>query len=437
MFPVTAGQFDLVYNSLSFTLASMMASTIFFWLRLGSVNEKYKSAMTITGLVTFIAAYHYFRIFNSWTEAYEFGPANNGEVGDPTITGKPFNDAYRYMDWLLTVPLLLIEIVFCCNLSDEAMAKKAWTLGIASGLMIAFGYPGELIIEGDLSVRFVFWTLGMIPFLYVVYTLLVGLTDAIKSVANCWCMTFAENSRPEKASDIMRPAPEIMPPVFATPKTMLSLSLRPRFLNLFPTSASGGNREGDEGQEQRRREREAEEGHLGERGVAARGGAEQRADDEAERLEGVGEGEERRDVGLAERVGDRREQRLHHRDDAAEARALEREAGHQQRERHRPRQRVRDAAEPDERQARRRQREPDPHPAPRRQPPASVERADDGRRDAVHRGHRRAPHDARVRALPLRGSSVPPPRQPALPDQPSASIGPAECAFALCLGVKA
>jgi hypothetical protein len=48
MFDVTAGQFDLVYNALSFTLASMMASTIFFWIRIGSVNEKYKSAMTIT-----------------------------------------------------------------------------------------------------------------------------------------------------------------------------------------------------------------------------------------------------------------------------------------------------------------------------------------------------------------------------------------------------
>ena len=43
----------------------MMASTLFFWLRLSSVHEKYKSAMTITGLVTFIAAYHYIRIFNS------------------------------------------------------------------------------------------------------------------------------------------------------------------------------------------------------------------------------------------------------------------------------------------------------------------------------------------------------------------------------------
>lgn len=189
MFKMTAGEFDLVYNSLSFTLASMMASTLFFWLRLSSVHEKYKTAMTVTGLVTFIAAYHYIRIFNSWVDAYEFPAAAGGDgdsiaISDPTLTGKPFNDAYRYMDWLLTVPLLLIEIVFCCNLSDEAMAKKAWTLGIASGLMIAFGYPGELIIEGDLSVRFIFWTLGMIPFLYVVYTLLVGLTDAIKSEPN-------------------------------------------------------------------------------------------------------------------------------------------------------------------------------------------------------------------------------------------------------------
>ena len=48
MFAMTAGQFDLVYNASSFTLASMAASTIFFWIRIGSIHEKYKSAMTIT-----------------------------------------------------------------------------------------------------------------------------------------------------------------------------------------------------------------------------------------------------------------------------------------------------------------------------------------------------------------------------------------------------
>jgi len=181
MFPMTAGQFDTVYNFTSLTLASMMASTLFFWIRIGSVNEKYKSAMTITGLVTFIAAYHYIRIFNSWVESYEWPASSDGTVLDPTITGVPFNDAYRYMDWLLTVPLLLIEIIFVMKLSPEETASKATKLGVASGLMIILGYPGELIIEGDLSVRWMWWTLAMIPFMYVVYTLLVGLSGAIAS----------------------------------------------------------------------------------------------------------------------------------------------------------------------------------------------------------------------------------------------------------------
>jgi len=186
MFPMTAAQFDLVYNASSFTLASMMASTIFFWLRVSSIHEKYKSAMVITGLVTFIAAYHYLRIFNSWVDAYTFGPiGEDGAVQDPTISGTPFNDAYRYMDWLLTVPLLLIEIIFVMNLSEAETSSKATSLGVSSGLMILLGYPGELIMEEDaLAGRWMWWVLAMLPFLYVVYTLLVGLNGAIASETN-------------------------------------------------------------------------------------------------------------------------------------------------------------------------------------------------------------------------------------------------------------
>ena len=58
---LTSNQFDLVYNLLSLGLASMAASTVFFFLRLSSFNERYKAALCFTGLVTFIAMYHYFR----------------------------------------------------------------------------------------------------------------------------------------------------------------------------------------------------------------------------------------------------------------------------------------------------------------------------------------------------------------------------------------
>jgi len=181
MYPMTLGQYSLVYDVLSFSLASMGASTMFFFLRLNSVHAKYKSALAISGLVTFIAAYHYIRIFNSWVEAYEFPRSSTGVDADPILTGVPFNDAYRYMDWLLTVPLLLLEIIFCMNLTKEQTSKEAWSLGISSAAMIAAGYPGELVVTGDLTPRLHYFCFSFAIFLYIVFKLLVGLRTAINS----------------------------------------------------------------------------------------------------------------------------------------------------------------------------------------------------------------------------------------------------------------
>merc|ERR1712195_292108 len=125
------------------------------------MGDKYKSAMPVSGLVTFIAAYHYIRIFNSWVGSYSYaaGEVVNGamETGAPTLTGVPFNDAYRYMDWLLTVPLLLIEILLVMNLPEAQFSSKAWTLGFGSALMIISGYYGELVVTGDLTPRWACW----------------------------------------------------------------------------------------------------------------------------------------------------------------------------------------------------------------------------------------------------------------------------------------
>merc|ERR1712151_1121173 len=82
------------------------------------------------------------------------------------------------MDWLLTVPLLLIEILLVMKLSDQEYNSKAKTLGIGSALMTASGYYGELTVTGDLTDRWVCWFLSMSFFLYIVQELLVGLSDA-------------------------------------------------------------------------------------------------------------------------------------------------------------------------------------------------------------------------------------------------------------------
>jgi bacteriorhodopsin len=124
-------------------------------------------------LVTFIALYHYWRIHESWQGAYQMV---NGVV---TATGADFNRAYRYVDWLLTVPLLLIELILVMRLPQAETVSRSIKLAGAAALMILLGYPGE-ISGGVDSTRLLWGALSMVPFLYIVSSLFSGLDDAIE-----------------------------------------------------------------------------------------------------------------------------------------------------------------------------------------------------------------------------------------------------------------
>lgn len=178
----TYSQWNFVYNALSFGIAGMGAATIFVWLQLANVAKPYRTALAITGLVTAIATYHYVRIFNSWVEAFtvKFDGKSDYTVA---LSGAPFNDAYRYVDWLLTVPLLLIELILVMRLPQSETVSMGWKLGVSSAVMVALGYPGE--IQDDLNQRWIWWACAMVPFSYVVLTLVAGLNDATSKQPEC------------------------------------------------------------------------------------------------------------------------------------------------------------------------------------------------------------------------------------------------------------
>ncbi len=170
---ISPGQFGLVYNAFSFTIAVMGAATVFFFLSRSQVAPPYRTALTVTGLVTLIALYHYVRIFASWEGAYTLVD------GAMKQTGAKFNDAYRYVDWLLTVPLLLVELILVMRLSAAETRAKATKLGLLAALMVVLGYPGE--ISSDPATRWLWWSLAMVPFAIIVYDLYVGLKTSIAS----------------------------------------------------------------------------------------------------------------------------------------------------------------------------------------------------------------------------------------------------------------
>ena len=160
---ISLSQYQLVYNSLSFAIASMGGAFVFFVLSRPDVNEKYRQAVTMSALVCFIAGYHYLRIFESWKGAF----ALQGGMYAPT--GEPFNDAYRYIDWLLTVPLLLAEYVALLAISREKAEGMTFRLIIAAVLMIATGYVGE--VSGDTVTRAIWGAVSTVPFVYILWVL--------------------------------------------------------------------------------------------------------------------------------------------------------------------------------------------------------------------------------------------------------------------------
>ena len=174
---LSPSQYNLVYNMFSFTVATMTASFVFFVMARRNLAPKYRISMMVSALVVFIAGYHYFRIFNSWEGAY----ALNEAAGVYEPTGELFNDAYRYVDWLLTVPLLTVELVLVMGLPKNERGPLAAKLGFLAALMIVLGYPGE--VSGDASLigtRGLWGFLSTLPFVYILYILFTQLGDTIR-----------------------------------------------------------------------------------------------------------------------------------------------------------------------------------------------------------------------------------------------------------------
>lgn len=164
-------QFNLVYNMMSLGIASMLFTTIFLFVARERVAPRYRMAVMISATVTAIAAYHYFRMFDSFNHAYA-GMDNNPDA---------YNVGYRYVDWLLTVPLLLVEIVAVLGLARAVQTSMLNRLVPAAAAMIILGYPGDakLVILGVANEASIWGALSTIPFLYIMYVLFIELGKSL------------------------------------------------------------------------------------------------------------------------------------------------------------------------------------------------------------------------------------------------------------------
>ena len=144
------------YVGISFWLAAaiMLAATVFFFVERSDVPVKWKTSLTVAGLVTGVAFWHYLYMRGVWIYA--------GET--PTV--------FRYIDWLITVPLQIIEFYLIIAAVTAISSAVFWKLLIASLVMLIGGFIGEAGL-GDVVV---WWIVGMIAWLYIIYEIFAGET---------------------------------------------------------------------------------------------------------------------------------------------------------------------------------------------------------------------------------------------------------------------
>ncbi len=183
-YALTGYQFSAVYNMLSLGIASMLFTSIFLWIARDRVLPKYRLAVMVSATVTSIAAYHYFRMFDSFSHAYGMNAdstlANAGGMS-LDFGAAHYNVGYRYIDWLLTVPLLLVELVAVLGLAKAVQSSLLKRLVPAAALMIILGYPGDIHSHLFGLDNSVWGLLSTIPFLYIMYVLWVELTKSLSS----------------------------------------------------------------------------------------------------------------------------------------------------------------------------------------------------------------------------------------------------------------
>jgi len=134
---------------------AMFAASVFFFFERGNVKGKWKTSLLVSGLITMIAAVHYYYMRDYY--------AATGE--NPT--------ALRYIDWTLTVPLMCVEF-YLLTKAAGAKISLLWKLILASVLMLVAGYYGEAYTDGSTAHSVKWGVISTIGYVYILYTAWFG-----------------------------------------------------------------------------------------------------------------------------------------------------------------------------------------------------------------------------------------------------------------------
>ena len=154
---------DVVGISFWIATAVMAAGALFFFVERSTVKASWQTSLTVAALVCFVAFWHYMYMRDVWVATGE----------SPTV--------YRYIDWLITVPMQIVEFYLILAACTAVSLGVFWKLLAGSLVMLLGGYAGETGMFGVTPL--VGFVVGMAGWIFIIYYIFVGEAAQIKDSA--------------------------------------------------------------------------------------------------------------------------------------------------------------------------------------------------------------------------------------------------------------
>lgn len=187
-------QWDIISHILVFGVGATLAGLVYFIITAREVAPKYRMSNYLSAVVMVSAAIILFNQQQSWDRTFSY----NGDVWEANFAkegveqGTTFSNGYRYLNWAIDVPMLLLQILFVVPVAAMAFKRLAWGFGAAGLLMVVFSYAAQVFEygfnpeapdSGATTLFWIFYVLGWLAYLVVLWIFFKGVMPYTKQLS--------------------------------------------------------------------------------------------------------------------------------------------------------------------------------------------------------------------------------------------------------------
>jgi len=163
LFIYTPLQHDIVSHVLTLGYAAQLAGLVYFLATLSNVAPRYRLSSVLSAVVMSSATLELFQLFRNWNSTFIFTDGT-WQLGDTA-----FSNGFRYMNWSIDVPMLLLQLVVVLGLTRSQSVSYGTKFIIGGLLMVWTGYIGQFYEVTNLTQFFIWGAISTVFYVYVLF----------------------------------------------------------------------------------------------------------------------------------------------------------------------------------------------------------------------------------------------------------------------------